>query len=237
MSVWLTIPSARPVETVTRVVSLWQSMGYKVALQRTDMMDCGADYLKISDYTGYARACNALVAHVFNSDPDANFCICAGDDTHPDTSQTAAEIERGCLTFFGGTYGVMQPTGDRWGESAASIQRYGKDRAAYIDRVAGSSFIGRQFWERTYNGEGPFWSDYYHMFVDEELQEVATELGVFWQRRDLTHYNDHCQREAQPGAGIGPIPEFLTRSYSRDEWNRSQAIFAERKDAGWPGAY
>jgi hypothetical protein len=121
----------------------------------------------------------------------------------------------------------MQPTGDRWGDA----------QGAYIDRVAGSPWIGRTFWERTYGGKGPFWPEYFHMGADEEVQEVAMHLGVFWQRPDLAHHHQHWGRP-KPGERMGHSsnrPVFLDRANSAEEWNRYKQLIAARKSQGWPG--
>lgn len=232
----------------------WQEMGYRVALWR-DSPDLDWEALRSANfvgrhlkYPGYAKAVNVLASWVLANHLDCNFIIAAGDDIYPDPHKRAEEIELETMLYFGaaafgqqttvgGTCGVMQPTGDRWGEDAASIRRYGPDRAAYIDRVAGSAWIGREFIKRTYGGAGPLWPGYFHMFVDEELQAVAERLGVFWQRRDLTQRHNHCKREDIPGAGHGTVPEFLERAYSQGHWNEAKMLFDERKSAGFPGAF
>ena len=47
------------------------------------------------------------------------------------------------------TFGVMQPTGDRWGE---------RNGIATIDRIAGSPWMGREFCRRMYHGSGPMYN-------------------------------------------------------------------------------
>lgn len=124
-------------------------------------------------------------------------------------------------------FGVMQPTGDRWGDA----------QGAYIDRVAGSPWIGREFARRMYGGSGPYWPEYFHMGVDEELQAVATKLGVFWQRPDLTHYHAHWGRP-RPGERMGQVdrmPAFLAEANSPEHWRKYKALFSKRQAAGFPG--
>jgi hypothetical protein len=101
----------------------------------------------------------------------------------------AKQIAKECTAHFGGTFGVMQPTGDRWANGS-------------IDRICGSPWLGREFCTRMYHGKGPMYGGYLHMFGDEELQHVATRLGVLWQRRDLTHLSQallpHRTRRSRP---------------------------------------
>jgi hypothetical protein len=155
------------------------------------------------------------------------------------------------------TFGVMQCVGDRWGEHRNThtfTPRFDrkelcsqcgqvKDAArhmvgAYIDRVAGSPWIGREFALRVNQGKGPLWPEYFHMGCDEELQAVATRLGVFWQRPDLIHLHKHWGRAA-PGEAMGHqsnMPDFLKRANSAEEWNKYKALFAEREANGFPGS-
>jgi hypothetical protein len=128
--------------------------------------------------------------------------------------------------------GVMQPTGDRWGADEAWARQQFPDRPAYIDRVAGSAWIGREFAQRAYGGNGPLWSEYKHMFVDEELQCVAEQLGVFWQRRDLAQHHAHWGRDGFTHAA----PDFLREANSGGHWAKYEALFRERKAAGFPGS-
>jgi hypothetical protein len=109
---------------------------------------------------------------------------------------------------------------------------YGENRGALIDRVAGSPFIGREFARRVLHGNGPFYPQFRHMFGDQALQCVAEKLGVFWQRRDLTHYHDHAQRTE--GVHVGPpkpLPPHMVQWNTRAHWDESKAEF-ERLQAG-----
>jgi hypothetical protein len=99
----------------------------------------------------------------------------------------------------------------------------------YADKVAGSAWVGREFCERTYGGEGPFWHEYWHMFADKEIGEVAELLGVFWQRPDLEHYHNHWMRQGKP------VPEFLKEASGPSHWGRYSTLFNQRKQAGFPG--
>ncbi len=236
MSVWLCMPSKRPSKEAQPVIDSWLAMDYKVAVQR----DLGDDTLAgcivhTRPYAGYPEAATYLIHRVMEIDSAADWFVCAGDDITPDPVKLADEIGEECFSHFShetdaglatylGTFGVMQPTGDRWGEGQRT-----KKTEAHIDTIAGSPWIGREFARKMYGGRGPYWTEYFHMFDDEELQCVATMMGVFWQRPDITQYHHHCQRKG------GKSPDFLRLAYSRENWNRSQTIFRERKAAGFPG--
>lgn len=276
MSVWLTIPSKRSPEEAEPVLKQWRERGYKIALWRDDMeFPYGvADYVRAGPYPGYAVACNLLLADLLATEhADIEWAVCGGDDVLPDPNHTAEEIALDCSLHFRewqprwnkapsekpGTFGVMQPTGDRWGIdpnthafvsrtqgcNSCACQVCGRGEiapvhlvGAYIDRVAGSPWIGREFARRMYQGKGPYWPEYTHMGVDEELQAVAIKYGVFWQRPDLTHFHQHWGRP-KPGEVIGQaerMPEFLEKANSLGEWKRYKRIFADRQAAGFPGS-
>lgn len=229
-NVWLTIPSARPAAQVNACMAAWREQGYKIALLRTapDPLIV-PDYLVIAPYQGYTKACNLLIYELREAVPwtEADWFICAGDDTFPDPSKSAQEIAGECRDHFSGTFGCMQPTGDRWGDR----------NGAYIDRVAGSPWLGREFCRRVNGGNGPLWPDYWHMGGDEELRAVAVKLGVYWERRDLTHYHDHWGR---PRAGetmgqMSRMPEFLKEANSPEHWRDYKALFTKRLMTGFPG--
>ncbi len=183
MSVWFAIPSKRPVEEAEPVLKLWRERGYRVALQR-DLGDVGnmresqADgfIIEQSVYKGYAVAVNTLVKLILETDPQAEWIVTGGDDVEPDPNHSAETIAAQCSEMFAQlhaerykcsptcpqnhhTMGVMQPTGDRWGEHDIIPGKTG----AYIDRVCGSPWMGREFCRRMYQGQGPLFSGYYHM--------------------------------------------------------------------------
>jgi hypothetical protein len=243
MSVWLTIPSARPPEQVEPILALWRNRGYKIALwlDQDRYEENAPRYshheLVIGDgckYPGYAQAVNHLIKTVMSIDLSAEWFVCAGDDTKPDLTHTAEDIAGDCLLHFSpltgrelhetGTFGVMQPTGDRWGDA----------KGAYIDRVCGSPWIGREFARRMYGGNGPYWPEYTHMGVDEELQAVAVKYGVLWQRRGLIHLHQHWGRKKN--AMVSDMPEFLRKANTPEHWQAYKKLFAERQAAGFPGS-
>lgn len=236
MSVWLCIPSKRQPLAANHALCTWKDHGYKIALQRDKgedelmmLRDLIADELHFREYKGYPEATNWLIADVMSHHVDAEWFVITGDDTYPDMRKTADEIALECYHYCSdSTFGVMQPTGDRWADS----------QGVCIERIAGSPWIGRQYARRINGGSGPSWPEYYHMFNDEELQLVAQKYGVFWQRPDLTHLHNHWGRP-RGGEKIGNasrMPEFLTKANSAEEWNRSSAIFKARKAAGFPGS-
>ena len=211
-----------------------------------------ADYVRVDDYRGYAVSVNTVALDVLKTiDPSCDWIVTGGDDTEPDLNHAADEIAAQCSEHFGGTFGVCQPTGDRWGLDRNAHQFHAlwnnplrcrvcgsmdEDApkhmiGAYIDRVAGSPWLGREFCLRINQGRGPLWPEYWHMGEDEELQAVAIKYGVFWQRPDLTHLHNHWGRE--PG---GQAPEFLKRANSSAEWDAYKKLFRERRAAGFPGS-
>lgn len=225
-AVWYSIPSARPRQEANLALSKWREIGYKIALWRDtddDMPIC--DLLLVGRYPGYPAAVNALIKEVLHRDTECQWLAIGGDDTFPDATHSPNDIARECSEHFGGTFGVMQPTGDRWADGS-------------IDRICGSPWLGREFCERMYGGKGPMCEEYRHQFPDEELQCVAVKLGILWQRRDLTHLHNHFCR-VQNGVnwqeGRAKMPEFLREANSQEHWRKYKAIFEARKAVGFPG--
>ena len=236
MSVWYCIPSARPAAEANSALDLWRRQGYRIALWRDPGAEpIACDLLIQQSYNGYAVAVNTLIAAALELDPACDWTVTGGDDVSPDPNLQADEIARQCSEHFGlihssaPTFGVMQPTGDRWGEDP-NLPNCNATRTAYADRVCCSPWIGREFCARVNGGNGPLWPEYTHMFVDEELQHVATNLGVLWQRRDLIHLHRHWARERRQ------IPQFLTAANSATHWRDSQALFDRRRANGFPGS-
>ena len=278
LSVWVTIPSARPVAEVAKWAAAWHERGYKIALWRDGsyktqcalVLSFKGDHEEISPvvfesegstaqisvpglppahliimdsyYPGYARAVNWLVDAVSRYYADAEWFIAAGDDVFPDPNHTADEIAEECEDHFRrvgreitnslSTFGVMQPTGDRWGENPNHARP--DMRSAYIDRIAGSAWYGREYCKRVNQGKGPLWPEYQHMFVDEEARAVAVQLGVYWERRDLTQMHMHPGRVKN--YTVDMIPEHMKKWASAEHWKEAEAIFFRRRKEGFPGS-
>lgn len=240
-AVWYCIPSARPPEEAEVCLSKWRAQGYKVALWRDEPDDVAKadstlddiEYIRYGNYPGYARAVNALVAEVLADDLRADWFVTGGDDVWPDPNFTADEIAAQCYYHFrrseDDTFGVMQPTGDTWGETEAwAISTLPVGRRRSIERICGSPWMGREWCRRINQGCGPLWAEYHHNWVDEELQEVAIKYGAFWQRPDLTHYHDNPLRHGKPR------PAHLSGVDA--EYIRSKPLFDARKRMGFPGS-
>jgi hypothetical protein len=226
--VWAVGPSIRPGGGTLRK---WADAGYKVAVMRQgEPLDFASHQVIVDRYHGWAASINRLIAEIMAFDAEAEWFVCANDDTLPDETHTphsvSVELEQHfCRCLWRGQpydetcmplFGVMQPTGD--------LKLWPNSR---IDRFAGSAWIGRSFAKRAYGGKGPLWP-YPHCYADEELMQVAQKLGVFWQRPDLTHKHLHFMR------GSEPKPEWWDATAGAD-YHNSRALFEERKAAGWPG--
>ncbi len=241
MSVWFAIPSIRP---NGGTIQIWRDHGYKVAvLRQGDPIDCEIQ-IPTGEYLGWAPSVNILARRIIKHDPSAEWIVTGGDDYEPDMEHSPEEIAAECYNWFAkdaftpcSTFGVMQPTGDRWGDTPAARAQYGENRGAYIDRIAGSPWMGREWCKRAYQGNGPMFGGYKHMYADEELKEVAEKLGVYWARRDIGQLHKHWGRK--PGdefAQMSDCPDFLLPVNTPQHWHESQKLFTERKMAGWPGS-
>lgn len=234
MSVWVCLPSARPVAEVEVWAARWKNQGYKIALWRDIVRVEAADICIVGEYQGYSRSANALIRLVLDSDRGCDWCVATGDDTNPDPNKKADDIAFECSAHFVHqhgvqhcTFGVVQPTGDRWGDDAMSRLRW-PDAPAQIDRICGSPWIGREFALRINQGQGPWWPEYHHNWADEEMLNVAKALGALWQRRDLTHYHDHARRKGGPWQAH--------QQHFDADYARMKPLFEERRKNGFPGS-
>lgn len=255
------MPSKKPVAEANIALSKWRKRGYSIGLVRDPGEDSPAliaDHLFVLDpYPGYSRSINRIAKEVLAFDESCNWVVAAADDMHPDASMDPDLIAKQCTEYFAlngkasldkttrATYGVMQPTGDRWGDHGTGHKfekwpdqphrciHCGQAEktpphmvGAYADRVAGSAWLGRE-WCRTMNkGSGPFFPGFTHMFSDECLQEVAQLVGVFWQRRDLIHYHDHWGRAQAPAryGNAENMPTYIAQWNTSAHWNESKAL-------------
>ena len=230
--VWFVIPSKRPLVEANKSLDKWRERGYRLALWRDEGDDLHpqCDLLMVSSpYPGWGGSVNVLGRMVLERDPECNWIVTGGDDTYPDPTHDPADIARECEERFGGTLGTMQPCGDPWGEENRYYQQH-FTKPRHIERIAGSPWIGREYFLQANMGDGPIWAEYRAMYDDQELQEVATKQGLFWQRRDLTHYHDHWTRKNEP------FPEFSRYWNSPAHFESNRALFNRRKAAGFPGS-
>lgn len=283
MSVWFVIPSKRPEANLCAVA--WRDMGYHVAMLREpgDGLNLSAATFTfpVATYIGWARSVNLLVGTITARVPEAEWFVTGGDDYWPDPHRRADDIAKECTHYFNerfarpsealgvtglpsawpDTFGVMQPTGDRWGEGRCTTcggfgrvpsfearticeDCNGTGVSAVIDRICGSPWMGREFCRRMYQGSGPLYNGYYHNFADEELQKVARKLGVFWQRRDIVQEHRHWaqkQPKSETHTGLAGdvrnMPGWAVKINDPElsDWERSKALFAKRKASGFPG--
>lgn len=218
-NVWYAIPSARnPRDWST--LPLWRLRGYKIAVFRDEGMAplSVADLNIFGKYRGYPAAVNELVRRILKVD-SPEWIVTGGDDIKPDPDAGPESIARECTEHFGGTYGIMQPTGDQ--------DHMRQNGTCATERVCESPWLGREFCQRMYGGRGPLPEEYFHFFEDEELHEVAQLLGVLWHRPDLTHFHQHWTRNG------GQRPGYLHAA--RLHWTDAKGLFETRKAAGFPG--
>lgn len=245
MSVWFAIPSVRPPAEAKACLDKWRAQGYKIALLRQGESIEADLLIPTGEYLGWARSTNILAKEVLRRDRTAYWIVGGGDDYFPDQIRTAESFEFESTRYFldlhanrqdefTASFGVVQFTGDRWGDSESSRQTYGADRGAEIDRIAGSPWMGREWCERAYMGIGPMWPGYHHLYADEELCCVAEKLGVYWRRPDLTQYHNHPCRTDPRGYGVYQTGH-LAPLYAPERWASERAHFEERKAKGFPG--
>jgi len=222
-SVWYAIPSARP---DGGTLKLWHQRGYKLAVQR----DSGASTLPLAedtlqffrDYKGYAESVNHLCSQILKYHPKTKVIVTGGDDVLPDPNHSPETIQQLFTMHFPDLYGILQPTADHWMVD-------GSGRSA-SERVAYSPWMGRTWCLEANQGHGPLWPEYFHHFVDEDLQESAFKQGMFAQDKRITQYHHHWQRKG------GSRPPHLRTIDRPENWKAAKALFESRKEAGFPGS-
>jgi len=216
MSVWYLCPSARPRREAESCLQAWLDFGCRVMIIRQgEPLVLPIYQYPVDFYAGWAVSNNHLIKTVLSIDMHVDWFVCGGDDYWPDEHFDSHLVANQCREYFKGTLGVMQPTGDRYGDG-------------YIDTAAASPWIGREFAERSYSGHGPFRDEYFHLYADTELQQVATKLGVFGQRPDIKQEHKHWSRMGNPK----PL-------FADDLYNiygpRDKALYESRRGTGFPG--
>ncbi|RLF30316.1 MAG: hypothetical protein DRN14_00235 [Thermoplasmata archaeon] len=207
--VWAIWPSAHP-KLANETAKRWKAAGYKTAVLLDNVGDRPSECNAVCvarEWKGFPNAINVLTRMV-----KADMVVCIGDDLFPAREADCQTIARQFAERFPDLFGVMQPTGDRFGS---------------IDECAPSPWIGRGFIDEAYGGNGPYYDQYFHYFCDAELQEVAVLLDAFQQRRDLSQYHDHWQRDG------GERPPHLMRALK--EWKKDRALYEGRKRHNFPG--
>ena len=216
--VWLVLPSANW-KMAQKTFPAWRSKGYKIAV--VCPVGLKAIYEGISDimvlesdtggYKGWPKSVNYLCKKLMEVD----IIIAAGDDMYPDENYTAEQLRTQFLEHFGGTLGVMQPYGDKFGSMAC----------AECEQICGSAWLGREFRNRVNLGKGPLWEGYFHMFADTELYQVAKKHDCLWIREDLSQYHAHRLRKHH--TFIPNIP--------RGNFESAKNLYYKRKETGFPG--
>ena len=211
--VWLTLPSAN-ILMAKKTFPLWKNLGYKIAVvcpdkdkgfytENTHLLFTESE---IGGYSGWPKSVNYLSKQL----KDVDIIIAAGDDMFPDPNFSAEELRKQFIDHFLGTYGVMQPNADKFGSNACST----------CEQICGSAWIGKDFRNTVNGGRGPLWEEYWHMYADTELYQVALKHNCLWVREDLTQYHEHRLRKTHNF--IPSIPSGNTK-ISKDIYDRRKA--------------
>jgi hypothetical protein len=216
MSVWFCIPTSNP-DQCSETFAKWRARGY-----RTAALVCGPERpananfimaVNADQYRGWPGATNQLCAAL----DDPEWIVAGGADMMPDPLHDPLRIAHECTEHFGGTYGVMQPYGDRYGAM---------DPDPPLACV--SPWMGREWRRRANRGKGPLCQSYFHFYADGELLDVATAAGRLWLRPELTQYHDHWTRRG------GEQPPHMNLASTRAEADKK--MYLDRKRAGFPDA-
>lgn len=73
--------------------------------------------------------------------------------------------------------------------------------------------------------------EFFHMYGDEALQEVAQKFGRFWQRRDLCQFHDHWGLDGDDSK----MPDYIKPVNDPMAWRDAQQLFNSMKAKQWAG--
>lgn len=215
--VWLAMPSAN-IEMAQKTFPAWKHRGYKIAIvcpvRLSEAYRPLVDMLITETETGGYRGWPVSVNYLCKKLTLADIIIAAGDDMYPDENHSADELRLQFIEHFNGTLGVMQPYGDKFGSMAC----------AECEQICGSAWLGRDFRNRVNKSKGPLWEDYFHMWADTELYQVAKKHECLWIREDLSQYHAHRLRKHH--RFIPNIP--------RGNFEVAKNLYYKRKEAGFP---
>lgn len=219
LNCWVVFPSALT-ERADAAVDAWAAQGYHTLIyQDFGAKACKADIVRFGKFPGYYRIINHLVEDALCE--GADIVTCAGDDMLPDPVATAQDIGRYYLGIFPNGQGVLQACGDTQGTDS-----HGVPAAA---RICGSPTFGREWILRSYEGKGPLWSGYHSFYADEDLKEVAQQLGLLYMARQFTFMHKHWSW------GHMSRQHYQERN-SNEHWEADAALFSDRKRQGFPNS-
>ncbi len=207
--VWAVWPSAKPKEAEANALR-WKAARYKTAVLIDNRKYIPKNFDKVIvgyEWGGYPNAVNQLCKEV-----NADIIIDAADDIYPSTIPVEELAER-FRKRFPDLFGIVQPTGDNYGEHGSCCQ---------------SPWIGRKYIREAYQGFGPYWLGYFHFFSDAELRDAAILLEAFDEWPDVVQYHDHWQRRK----GEKRPPHLME---AKKQWKFDQSIYTKRKKLGFPG--
>jgi hypothetical protein len=217
LNCWVVFPSATT-SKANDAIDAWSAQGYHTLVyQDIGAEPCTADIVRLGNFPGYYRVINALVEDAMCE--GADIVTCAGDDMLPDPHATAQDIGKFYLTVFPQGNGVLQACGDRQGMDAAGVPA--------AARICGSPTFGREWIARSYEGAGPFWNGYHSFYGDEDLKEVAENLGLLHMAPQYTFLHKHWSW------GHMPRQSYQQRN-SDQHWESDAALFSQRKAAQFP---
>lgn len=220
--VWVCFPTAND-KRAEEAILKWDDMGYETIILGNDNIDpldraimfSKANYFH-NEYKGYWWACNLLVDSVFDwGYKQADLVVLAADDMDPDPNKTAQELANEYFERFPEGEGLMQPCGDRQGGLI--------DGKWASQRICGSPWFGRGWYERGLFEGKPTPEMFFHFYGDELLKDVSEALGLLWMREDVTQLHHHWSW------GHGKQEAYQARN-SNEHWKKDQETYLKVKE-------
>lgn len=178
MSVWYMFPTMTE-KAAQKTIALWKSEGYRVAVLTEERMDVKqADiHILTKDFRNWGHAQNKIMKKLLTWDRSADFFIAGSDDIEPHQGLEIPKVIEELKQEYGeDLYCVMQPIGDPYGG---------------INHCAPHPWIGRGWAKKQF----PLCPLYHHLYVDQELKDVAEAEGAFCTRSDIIQVHKHWGRD------------------------------------------
>jgi hypothetical protein len=211
------IPTANPA-LAAECFRAWRSMGWDTfaLVDGNDVLDAAIlDVVNFvfrqNDYPGWGESFNIMARTLHEYD----WLATGGDDVWPDPMRYAETIGNELSAHFNGTFGVCQPSADRWAWN----------KNGTTAPICYAPIIGAEFARRWNGGKGAFWPGYFQWCADAELHG-ATE-GLLLERPDLMFDHRHVSKDGRPS------PAYKTGKQHR--WQADWDLYEQRRRDRFPG--
>jgi hypothetical protein len=210
-TVFVAYPAGSP-DAADANLAHWHRMGYRSAVLVDEGDRRPAAELVLEGYVNWPDGMNRLSQAAVEAGADV--VVCANDDITPDPNLSAQAIAAQFFERFPSGVGIMQPTGDWYGN---------------ISIAAISPWIGAALIRRFNSQSGPYWRAYRHLWPDMEIHDIAVAHGIYAEFSHVTQYHHHHSRGCRD-----TLPPAKRESIVAADKADGELYYA-REAAGFPG--